>query len=42
MGYIIDLRKIVGSSPLTMPGMCIIMVNGKSEILLQRRTDNHC
>ncbi|MFL8938244.1 NUDIX hydrolase [Rossellomorea oryzaecorticis] len=42
MGYITDLRKIVGSRPLIMAGACVILVNRRNEILLQRRTDNHC
>ncbi|QTC41635.1 NUDIX hydrolase [Bacillus sp. V3] len=42
MGYITDLRKIVGSRPLIMAGACVILVNSRNEILLQRRTDNHC
>lgn len=42
MGYIMDLRKIVGSRPLIMVGACVILVNRNDEILLQLRKDNNC
>lgn len=42
MGYITDLRKLVGSRPIIMIGACVIVVNEKVEILLQLRNDNHC
>lgn len=42
MGYITDLRKLVGSRPIIMVGACVIVVNEKEEILLQLRNDNHC
>ncbi|WP_226673385.1 NUDIX hydrolase [Rossellomorea aquimaris] len=42
MGYIMDLRKIVGSRPLIMAGACVIIVNPDNELLLQLRQDNHC
>ncbi|SDT24201.1 NUDIX domain-containing protein [Paenibacillaceae bacterium GAS479] len=40
MGYILDLRQIVGSRPLIMAGACMIVVNKQNEILLQLREDN--
>ena len=40
MGYILDLRKTLGSRPLIMAGAGVILVNEKNEILLGRRTDN--
>ena len=40
--YIMDLRKIVGHRPLLQVGASIIVENGQGEILLQKRTDNHC
>ena len=40
MGYILDLRKELGSRPLIMSGAGVIIVNGKGEILLGKRTDN--
>src|SRR5699024_10779168 len=42
MGYIKDLRKMLGSCPLIMVGACVIIVNNKNEILLQLRQDNSC
>lgn len=42
MGYIMDLRKLVGSRPLIMVGSCVIVVNKDNRILLQLRTDNNC
>ena len=42
MGYIMDLRKIVGSRPLIMAGACVILVNSNNELLLQLRKDNNC
>jgi 8-oxo-dGTP pyrophosphatase MutT (NUDIX family) len=40
MGYIMDLRKLVGSRPLIMAGASVILMNDRDEILLQQRTDN--
>ncbi len=37
--YVGELRKIVGTRLLYLPGVRAIIVNGKEEILLQRRTD---
>jgi 8-oxo-dGTP pyrophosphatase MutT (NUDIX family) len=42
MGYIMGLRKLVGSRPLIAPGACVIVVNKEKEILLQLRSDNLC
>jgi 8-oxo-dGTP pyrophosphatase MutT (NUDIX family) len=42
MGYIMDLRKIVGSRPLIMAGACIILIDKNDQILLQLREDNEC
>lgn len=39
MGYITELRKLVGSRPLIMAGACVI-VEKEGMILLQKRTDN--
>ncbi|MCJ7842508.1 NUDIX hydrolase [Lederbergia sp. NSJ-179] len=41
MGYIMELRKIVGSRPLIMVGACVLLLNNDKEILLQLRKDNH-
>lgn len=40
MGYILDLRKKLGSRPLIMVGAGVIIINDKNEILLGKRTDN--
>jgi mutator protein MutT len=42
MGYILDLRKLVGSRPLIMVGACTILLNKNNQILLQLRKDNNC
>lgn len=42
MGYIMELRKLVGSRPLIMAGACVILINDDKEILLQLRNDNNC
>lgn len=40
MGYILDLRKVVGSRPLILTGAGVLLVNEKGEVLLQKRRDN--
>ncbi|RED66163.1 NUDIX domain-containing protein [Cohnella lupini] len=40
MGYIMELRKIVGTRPLIMTGACTIVIDEHDRILLQLRTDN--
>ena len=42
MGYIMNLRKLVGSRPLIMVGACVIVLNKDNRILLQLRKDNNC
>jgi 8-oxo-dGTP pyrophosphatase MutT (NUDIX family) len=42
MGYIMNLRKLVGSRPLIMAGACVIVLNKDNRILLQLRKDNNC
>lgn len=37
MGYIEDLRKIIGKRPIILVGSVVILVNEKGEILLQER-----
>lgn len=39
MGYIMELRKLVGNRPLIMAGACVIVEQGGA-VLLQKRTDN--
>ena len=42
MGYIMDLRKLVGSRPLIMAGACVILIDEENRLLLQLRQDNNC
>lgn len=39
MGYIEDLRKIIGHQPLILVGVAIAVINENGEILLQKRWD---
>lgn len=40
MGYIMDLRKKVGSQPLIMAGACVLVFNEHGHLLLQKRSDS--
>lgn len=40
MGYIMDLRKIVGHRALIMTCSGVLLLNEKNELLLQKRADN--
>ena len=40
MGYMLELRRTLGSRPIIMAGAGVILLNDKNEILLGRRTDN--
>lgn len=40
MGYILELRKQVGHRPLIMTCAGVLLLNEKSELLLQKRADN--
>ena len=42
MGYILDLRKLVGHRPLIQVGAGIIVEDPMGRVLLQLRSDNHC
>ena len=42
MGYINDLRRHVGQAPLLMPAGCVLILNDKDQLLLQKRRDNGC
>ena len=42
MGYIMELRKKVGTIPLIMVGACVIVVSTDRKILFQLRKDNGC
>lgn len=37
MGYVEDLRKIVGHMPLILVGAVVVIVNDRNQILLQKR-----
>ncbi|MCH1624856.1 NUDIX hydrolase [Ferdinandcohnia quinoae] len=39
MGYIENLRKIVGNQPLILVGVAVAVINDKDQILLQKRSD---
>lgn len=39
MGYVRELRKLVGNRPLILPGAVVIILNEQNEILLQHRSD---
>lgn len=41
-GYIMDLRKEIGSRCIILTGAGVILEDNLGRILLQRRTDNHC
>lgn len=40
MGYIEDLRKLVGHQLLLLTGVGVLVINDKKEILLQKNTEN--
>lgn len=40
MSYIMDLRREVGHRPLIMPCACLIIGDGRGNVLLQRRADD--
>ncbi|SEC12441.1 NUDIX domain-containing protein [Paenibacillus sp. GP183] len=39
MGYIHDIRKLVGTRPIIFTGVVVVVFNGKNEVLFQMRTD---
>lgn len=40
MGYMMELRGLIGTSPIIMAGACVLLADAKNRLLLQRRTDN--
>ena len=42
MDYITNLRKKVGHDPLILPGCTLLALNKNNELLMMKRTDNHC
>ena len=41
MGYIHELRKVVGNQPLIMVGATLLALNQKNHLLMIKRTDNN-
>ncbi|MDP5273908.1 NUDIX hydrolase [Chengkuizengella axinellae] len=39
MSYVMELRKLVGSRPLLLPGSVVLIVNENNNLLLQHRKD---
>ncbi|MFD2045433.1 NUDIX hydrolase [Ornithinibacillus salinisoli] len=42
MGYVMDLRKIVGARPLVITGASVLLLDKDNRLLLQLRKDNNC
>jgi 8-oxo-dGTP pyrophosphatase MutT (NUDIX family) len=42
MGYLLELRKLVGHRPLLMVGAAILVVDDQERLLLLYRSDNMC
>src|SRR5690625_34 len=42
MGYVMNLRKLVGSRPLVIVGASVILIDENNRLLLQLRKDNNC
>jgi 8-oxo-dGTP pyrophosphatase MutT (NUDIX family) len=40
MGYISELRELIGTRPIIMVGANVLLLNDKNELLMQLRTDN--
>lgn len=40
--YVRAIREKIGHSPLLICGACVLLVNEKGELLLQKRKDNGC
>jgi 8-oxo-dGTP pyrophosphatase MutT (NUDIX family) len=40
VGYIMELRSLIGTHPIIMAGACVLLTDDKNRLLLQRRTDN--
>src|SRR5258708_7274200 len=40
MGYMSDLRKILGTRPIIMTGACVLVFNAEGHLLLQKRSDS--
>ena len=42
LGYIMNLRKKIGTDPIIMVGACVLIFNERGELLMQHRIDNNC
>ena len=42
MDYINELRAVVGTRPLIMVGATLLALNHDNQLLMMKRTDNHC
>lgn len=40
LGYMMELRKLVGTRPLFMVGACVLVFNEQGHLLLQKRSDS--
>ena len=40
VGYMMELRKLIGTRPIIMAGACVIVRNEKGHLLLQKRSDS--
>ncbi|WP_370627171.1 hypothetical protein [Psychrobacillus sp. INOP01] len=38
MGYIEDIRRVVGNQPLILVGVAVAVINERGELLLQKRS----
>lgn len=41
MGYIQELRKLIGTRPIIMAGVSLMVLNGRGELLMQKRSDTN-
>lgn len=42
MGYVRDIRKVIGNRPLIIAGASVITIDKNNRLLLQLRKDNNC
>ncbi len=40
MGYVSDIRKFVGQRPIMVPCACLVIGDGRGNVLLQKRADD--
>lgn len=40
MGYIMELRRLIGTHPIIMAGACVLLTDDNNRLLLQHRTEN--